>query len=123
VPAVRPALLESFARLVGAYRRGIDWEGADQLECRATLLLAGLLLARIDGKSPVEYIRDDATKNHVRGIARRALRSPPATLAAWLDFPAAPTPEAAARSEGTDQPTVFARASADSGGIADDGDG
>jgi hypothetical protein len=40
-----------------------------------------LLLARIDGKSPVEYITADADKDRVRRIARPLIASPPARLA------------------------------------------
>jgi aminoglycoside phosphotransferase (APT) family kinase protein len=42
--------------------------------------LGGLMLARIDGKSPVEYITDDSTKQQVRGLARRILLEPANTL-------------------------------------------
>ena len=36
----------------------------------------------MDGKSPVEYITDDADKRSVRRVARRFLREPPDRLAA-----------------------------------------
>jgi len=42
--------------------------------------LGGLMLARIDGKSPVEYIQDDATKERVRQAAIRILREGPRSL-------------------------------------------
>jgi len=32
--------------------------------------LGALMLARIDGKSPVEYIRDELTKGHARRFAK-----------------------------------------------------
>ena len=32
--------------------------------------LGALMLARIDGKSPVEYIRDETTKEHARRFAK-----------------------------------------------------
>jgi 5-methylthioribose kinase len=35
--------------------------------------LGALMLARIDGKSPVEYIRDEATKVQVRGFSKRLM--------------------------------------------------
>ncbi len=41
--------------------------------------LGGLMLARIDGKSPVEYIQDDATKERVRKAAIRILVEGPRT--------------------------------------------
>ena len=39
-------------------------------------VLAGLLLARVDGKSPVEYLTRDEDRDRVRAIARRGLTSP-----------------------------------------------
>jgi len=42
--------------------------------------LGGLMLARIDGKSPVEYIRDEATRERVRHAAKRILLEAPAKL-------------------------------------------
>ena len=42
--------------------------------------LGALMLARIDGKSPVEYIRDEATKQRVRGFAKRLLLEEPRAL-------------------------------------------
>ena len=45
-----------FRRWRGAYLAGVDWESADGLEARAAALLPALFLARVDGKSPVEYL-------------------------------------------------------------------
>jgi 5-methylthioribose kinase len=42
--------------------------------------LGGLLLARIDGKSPVEYINDEATKERVRKAGTGILAEGPRTL-------------------------------------------
>jgi aminoglycoside phosphotransferase (APT) family kinase protein len=42
--------------------------------------LGGLMLARIDGKSPVEYIQDETTKERVRKAATRILWEGPRTL-------------------------------------------
>ena len=81
VPASRSAFLACFDALASAYLCGVDWEQAAELEQRAARLLPGLLLARVDGKSPVEYLQADAAKNFVRGIARRFLLSPPRGLA------------------------------------------
>ncbi len=58
VPGAAPALGAAFLRLTESYLRGVDWEPAGELEHRAATLLPALLLARIDGKSPVEYIAD-----------------------------------------------------------------
>ena len=57
----------------------VDWEPRAAIERRAAALLPGLLLARVDGKSPVEYIDDDADASACgasRGAAaRRSLAS------------------------------------------------
>ena len=42
--------------------------------------LAALMLARMDGKSPVEYIRDEMTKERVRRFAKRLLFENPRRL-------------------------------------------
>ena len=46
------------------------------------LLLPGLLLGRVDGKSPVEYLTEVVDKDRVRRAARRLLLSPVERLAA-----------------------------------------
>ncbi|MBE9505366.1 MAG: hypothetical protein IMY84_01005 [Chloroflexi bacterium] len=38
--------------------------------------MPGLFLARIDGKSPVEYITDETDRNLVRRTARSLLKNP-----------------------------------------------
>jgi aminoglycoside phosphotransferase (APT) family kinase protein len=80
VPSVAHELLASFDALAETYLRGVDWEPAAALEARAAQLLPALLLARVDGKSPVEYLTDDASKNAVRRAARSMLRQPTDTL-------------------------------------------
>jgi len=68
-----PALMVSFDNLWAAYGDGIDWEPAGDLSRRAAGLTAGLLLARVDGKSPAPYLTDAADKALVRGRARELL--------------------------------------------------
>ena len=75
-PVARGGFLAAFDSLADAYLRGVDWEPAARLEQRAAALLPGLLLARVDGKSPVEYLRDDAERDLVRRVARRFLAAP-----------------------------------------------
>lgn len=43
------------------------------LEYRSCLNLGGCLVARVDGKSPVEYLADDSTKALVRNVGWQAL--------------------------------------------------
>jgi aminoglycoside phosphotransferase (APT) family kinase protein len=80
VPHAQQALWRSFAALAGAYRPHIAWEAPAAFERRAATLLPALMLARIDGKSPVEYITDRAQQDGVRAAAIELLRRPPARL-------------------------------------------
>jgi 5-methylthioribose kinase len=79
VPAARTALLECYDALSHSYLRGVTWEPAAALEERVATLLPGLLLGRIDGKSPVEYL-DETGRALVRRAARALLAAPVRTL-------------------------------------------
>lgn len=81
VPVRRKAFLQCYDVLAEAYLAGVTWEPRADAERRAATLLPGLLLARVDGKSPVEYLKTDTDKEFVRDIAARFLQAPPATLA------------------------------------------
>jgi len=81
VPVRRKAFLQCYDVLAEAYLAGVSWEPRAAIEMRAATLLPGLLLARVDGKSPVEYLTSESDRDFVRGIADRFLRSPPAALA------------------------------------------
>ena len=83
-PAATTGFLVCFDAMVAAYRAGIAWESPDALESRAAALLPGLFLARVDGKSPVEYITQDADKDRVRRVARPLIANPPDRLATIL---------------------------------------
>lgn len=80
VPEATDKFLASFECLRDAYLGHVDWEPAPEIEHRTAALLPGLLLARIDGASPVEYITEDTDKDRVRRAARGMLRNPPETL-------------------------------------------
>jgi aminoglycoside phosphotransferase (APT) family kinase protein len=80
VPAARAGFLGCFDALAAAYLRGVTWEMPDALEARAASLLPGLALARVDGKSPVEYLTAEADKDLVRRIASPLLTAPPGRL-------------------------------------------
>ena len=84
VPAAAPDFVACFEALARAYLERVDWEPAAALEARAASLLPGLLLARVDGKSPVEYLTETAAKERVRRCARALLLDPPARLAPVL---------------------------------------
>ena len=75
-PAATAGFLACFTALADSYRAGVDWELPESLESRAAHLLPGLLLARVDGKSPVEYITTEPARDIVRGVARALLAAP-----------------------------------------------
>jgi aminoglycoside phosphotransferase (APT) family kinase protein len=85
VEGAREALLESFDRLAKSYLAGVDWEAAGAVEARAARLLSILALARVDGKSPVEYL-DEAQRGELRRAARAAVAASPGTLAMVRDI-------------------------------------
>ena len=84
-PASRSRCLDAYAALVEGYRRHVAWEPWPAMERRTAALLPGLLLARIDGKSPVEYVTSDSDKAAVRAFARPRIATPPAGLAEIAD--------------------------------------
>jgi len=67
-----PVLPKCFDSLKDHYLSGVTWE--TRIEERIATLLPALLLARVDGKSPVEYL-DDAQRQSVRELAIRMLNS------------------------------------------------
>lgn len=74
-PAAHEGYLGCFDALTRAYLSRVSWEPPGELERRAANLLPALFLARIDGKSPVEYITDEPSKNRVRRVALALLGS------------------------------------------------
>ncbi len=84
-PRASAGFLACFDALAAAYRAGVIWEPPATLEARAAALLPGLLLARVDGKSPVEYVTQEDQKARVRRVARAWLAAPSTRLAALRD--------------------------------------
>ena len=86
-PDAAPAFLVCFDALVSTYLAAVRWEAVEALERRTARLLPGLFLARVDGKSPVEYLTEETDKNRVRRVATGLLRRPVTRLdevrAAW----------------------------------------
>ena len=68
---------EAFAE---SYLREVDWEPREGLEKRAARLLPVLYLARVDGKSPVEYITDEKVRENIRRNALALIRNPRSQL-------------------------------------------
>lgn len=75
-PRATAGFLACFDAFAAAYRAGIGWEAPEALEARAARLLPGLFLARVDGKSPVEYVTSEPDKDRVRRTARALLAYP-----------------------------------------------
>jgi aminoglycoside phosphotransferase (APT) family kinase protein len=73
------ALLGSLKAMVAAYRTFVAWEEWAELETRAAILLPMLALARVDGKSPVEYL-GEAERSSLRYDARAAIAQESTTL-------------------------------------------
>ena len=84
-PARADVLLDAFVAFVAAYFDGARFESPESLEAleaRAASLLPGLLLARVDGKSPVEYLAGRPTQQAlVRRVARPLIAAAPSRLA------------------------------------------
>ncbi len=59
---------------------GVVWEPRRVFEARAASLLPALLLARIDGKSPVEYVTEETDRERVRRVAATFLHHTSETL-------------------------------------------
>ncbi len=79
-PGARASFLACFDALAAAYTAAVAWEAPAALEARAAHLLPALFLARVDGKSPVEYITTEADKDRVRRTARALLAASPDRL-------------------------------------------
>lgn len=80
----RAEFARDYFAAVRAFREGLD-EGLEGeitrgFEALTLRHLGALMLARIDGKSPVEYIRDEAKRELVRSAAKRILREQPQRL-------------------------------------------
>jgi len=60
LPNFREPYLQQAQLLWRAYRSFITWEPVDSIEQRICVLLPMLMLARVDGKSPVEYLSSSA---------------------------------------------------------------
>jgi tRNA A-37 threonylcarbamoyl transferase component Bud32 len=76
VPGAAGSLAEAIGALLSARAEADATDEATEVARRAARLLPGLLLARLDGKSPVEYLTENEDRAHVRDTARRFLLSP-----------------------------------------------
>lgn len=76
----RHELATSFEAFMEAYFAEARFEPRAGLEARAAALLPALMLARVDGKSPVEYLRDEVSRDTVRSFARPRIAAAPRSL-------------------------------------------
>ena len=87
-PQWRERYADCFATLASAYFEHVSWERRPTLAARVAALLPALMLARIDGKSPAEYLDAEPARDAVRRFARSLLLTPvdhpDAILARWL---------------------------------------
>ena len=90
VPQQAAALHQAFEALVQAYFHEASFEPRADLEARCAQLLPALMLARMDGKSPVEYITNEADRERVRAVAVPLIAQPMTSLAeiscSWSGF-------------------------------------
>ena len=75
LPASRTFMLDQFEAFWKAYAVHVNWEDLAALEERVCLLMSAFMLARIDGKSPVEYL-EPSVQPKVRDLAVSLLTSP-----------------------------------------------
>lgn len=86
----QPRFAEQYFQAARAFWQALDSGLRDartvDFEAMTVRHLGGLMLARMDGKSPVEYIRDENVKCLVRRSAKRLLAEPPRSIDAALEM-------------------------------------
>lgn len=77
-----PDLQERFAVLAEAFWASLiaEMPPTDWFASATMRHWAGLLLARVDGRSPAEYIRDESVKEQIRNLARSLILRPAASV-------------------------------------------
>ena len=75
-PDWRGRYLDAYAALTDAYLAHVVWEPRAAMATRTAALLPGLMLGRVDGKSPAEYLTADADRAEARAFARALLLQP-----------------------------------------------
>ncbi|HLY62788.1 MAG TPA: aminoglycoside phosphotransferase family protein [Terriglobia bacterium] len=85
-PQFAPVYLDAARVFWKALRVGMGPEPSRNFEYMTIRHVGALMLARIDGKSPVEYIQDHKTKQRVRGAAKYILNEPPSRIGDLLEI-------------------------------------
>jgi len=70
-----------FAAFADAYLAGATWEPRAEIEARIASLLPALFLARVDGKSPVEYVTAEVERQRLRDVALPLVAQPTSRIA------------------------------------------
>ncbi|MGB7303836.1 MAG: aminoglycoside phosphotransferase family protein [Burkholderiaceae bacterium] len=77
-------LLQAMQQFFQAYQPHVNWEPIAKMEEKTCALLPALMLARVDGKSPVEYL-DTNTRRKVRTVAVEMLSKPVRSIVQLVD--------------------------------------
>ena len=83
LPQDRDRLLANALQFWDAYSARIVWEDALHLEGRICDLLPALMLARVDGKSPVEYL-SESHRGTIRRVSVPMIAAPKSRLAEMI---------------------------------------
>ena len=84
LPLIRNMLIESIEVFWNSYSKHVSWESNIDLESRVCALLPALMLARVDGKSPVEYL-NPTEQQLVQSISASFFQTRPTRLKEWCD--------------------------------------
>lgn len=84
MPFIKQALLRQAADFARTWLTHFPPELRGDLEVRTAALLPCLLLARVDGKSPVEYL-DEPNRQRIRDVALPLIASAPVTIGAIIE--------------------------------------
>jgi 5-methylthioribose kinase len=87
--AYQPQFASGYKNCFEAFAEGylsrVDWEPREEIAKRTARLLPVLYLARVDGKSPVEYITEEHVKNEIRRRALALIENPESRLPEILE--------------------------------------
>lgn len=83
LPKSRTRLLKNVIDFWQAYTPHVTWENQTELEARVCRLLPVLMLARVDGKSPVEYL-NGVERDFVQRESKNLILKPETRLAKFL---------------------------------------
>ncbi len=78
--------LNMLSHMLAIYFKSMDYMNAEELEQSFVRLLAMMLLARVDGKSPVEYLTEESDKQLVRNLAYHIVNEKVTTYAMVIEF-------------------------------------